>query len=101
MRTNLSANLPGNQGSTNARSMEPSLTCPGTDFGGEMQLGLYRSVPRRKFANSAPLGLSAFALTTIVLSLINLEVRNLSVPNIMISLAFSYGGLVQLLPGMW
>ncbi|OAP58764.1 hypothetical protein AYL99_06061 [Fonsecaea erecta] len=81
MRTNISADLPA--------------------FGGEMQPGLYRSVSQRKFANPAPLGLSAFALTTFVLSLINLQVRNLGVPSIIISLAFSYGGLVQLLAGMW
>ena len=37
-------------------------------FGGEFQPGLYRSVESRKFANPAPLGLSAFALTTFVLS---------------------------------
>ena len=66
-----------------------------------MQPGLYRSVEQRKFANPAPLGLSAFALTTFVLSLINLEVRNLGIPSIIISLAFGYGGLVQLLAGMW
>lgn len=66
-----------------------------------MQPGLYRSVEQRKFANPAPLGLSAFALTTFVLSLINLDVRGLAVPSIIISLAFSYGGLVQLLAGMW
>ncbi|OQV07000.1 hypothetical protein CLAIMM_11494 [Cladophialophora immunda] len=76
-----------------------SATLPA--FGGEMQPGLYRSVKERKFANPAPLGLSAFALTTFVLSLINLEVRGLSEPNIVCSLAFAYGGLVQLLAGMW
>ena len=30
-----------------------------------------------------------------------MEVRNPGVPSIIISLAFSYGGLVQLLAGMW
>ncbi|KAL2438748.1 Acetate permease A [Exophiala dermatitidis] len=70
-------------------------------FGGEFQPGLYRSVEGRKFANPAPLGLSAFALTTFVLSLINLGTRGVGVPNIIISLAFGYGGLVQLLAGMW
>jgi len=45
--------------------------------------------------------LSAFALTTFVLSLININVRGVSEPNIVISLAFGYGGLVQLLAGMW
>jgi hypothetical protein len=70
-------------------------------FGGEFQPGLYKSIETRKFANPAPLGLSAFALTTFVLSLINLNARNVGVPNIVASLAFGYGGLVQLLAGMW
>ena len=70
-------------------------------FGGEFQPGLYKPVASRKFANPAPLGLSAFALTTFVLSLINLNTRGVNEPNIVLSLAFGYGGLVQLLSGMW
>lgn len=70
-------------------------------FGGEFQPGLYKSVAERKFANPAPLGLSAFALTTFVLSLINLQTRGVTAPNFIICLAFGYGGLVQLLAGMW
>jgi hypothetical protein len=70
-------------------------------FGGEFQPGLYRPVEARKFANPAPLGLSAFALTTFVLSCVNLGARNVSAPNIAVPLAFGYGGLVQLLAGMW
>jgi len=81
MRTNESATLPA--------------------FGGEFQPGLYRGVEGRKFANPAPLGLAAFALTTFVLSLINLGTRGLKENNIIIPLAFGYGGLVQLLAGMW
>jgi hypothetical protein len=69
-------------------------------FGGEFQPGLYRP-PNRKFANPAPLGLSAFALTTFVLSLINVKTRAIPGPNIVVALAFGYGGLVQLLAGMW
>jgi succinate-acetate transporter protein len=70
-------------------------------FGGEFQPGLYRATEHRKFANPAPLGLSAFALTTFVLSLINIQVRNITEPNVVVALAFGYGGLVQLLAGMW
>lgn len=70
-------------------------------FGGEMQPGLYKSTEKRKFANPAPLGLSAFALTTFVLSLINLGTQGLTKPNIVVGAAFAYGGLVQLLAGMW
>jgi hypothetical protein len=70
-------------------------------FGGEFQPGLYKPTTDRKFANPAPLGLSAFALTTFVLSLVNVQARNVTTPNIVVALAFGYGGLVQLLAGMW
>lgn len=71
-------------------------------FGGEFQPGLWRPTPEhRKFANPAPLGLSAFALTTFVLSCVNLNARGVNQPNIAVPLAFGYGGLVQLLAGMW
>ncbi|KAA6410339.1 MAG: glyoxylate pathway regulator [Lasallia pustulata] len=70
-------------------------------FGGEFQPGAYKPVKDRKIANPAPLGLSAFALTTFVLSLINLGTRGVAAPNIVVALAFGYGGLVQLLAGMW
>lgn len=70
-------------------------------FGGEFQPGLYKQVKDRGLANPAPLGLSAFALTTFVLGLINMGTRGLSAPNIVVGLAFGYGGLIQLLAGMW
>ncbi|KAL1966649.1 hypothetical protein VTN77DRAFT_4060 [Rasamsonia byssochlamydoides] len=70
-------------------------------FGGEFQPGLYRPVSERKFANPAPLGLSAFALTTFVLGCINMGTRDISQPSLVIGPAFGYGGLVQLLAGMW
>lgn len=70
-------------------------------FGGELQPGLYPSISKRKFGNPAPLGLSAFALTTFVLSLINVNARGVSLPNIVVALAFGYGGIVQVCAGMW
>jgi len=70
-------------------------------FGGEFQPGLYRAPEGRKFANPAPLGLSAFALTTFVLSAVNLGARGVAAPNIAVPLAYGYGGIVQLLAGMW
>lgn len=55
-----------------------------------------------KLANPAPLGLFGFATTTLLLSLINVDTRDLSAtPNIVICMAFAYGGLAQLLAGMW
>jgi len=70
-------------------------------FGGEFQPGLYKPTTQRKFGNPAPLGLSAFALTTFILSLINVGARGVSEPNIVVASAYAYGGLVQLLAGMW
>jgi len=70
-------------------------------FGGEFQPGTFKSVAERKFANPAPLGLCAFALTTFVLSLINVGTEGIVHPNIVVALAYGYGGLVQLLAGMW
>ncbi|KAK1999095.1 hypothetical protein LX36DRAFT_531930, partial [Colletotrichum falcatum] len=70
-------------------------------FGGSLQPGLWKPYEHRKFANPAPLGLSAFALTTFVLSCVNLQARGVKAPNIAVPLAFGYGGLVQLLAGMW
>jgi len=69
-------------------------------FGGTANPGLNRGPPKQ-FANPAPLGLSAFALTTFVLSLINMRTKNVAEPNIVVAAAFGYGGLVQLLAGMW
>jgi len=69
-------------------------------FGGAFQPGLYRP-PTKAFGNPAPLGLSAFALTTFILSLINLNTRGVNEPNLVVASAFAYGGLVQLLAGMW
>lgn len=43
----------------------------------------------REFGNPAPLGLCAFALTTFLLSLINLQARNVLVPNVIIGIGSS------------
>jgi hypothetical protein len=69
-------------------------------FAGYLQPGMYRP-PKSNIANPAPLGLFAFALTTFVLSLINIHTRSVTTPSIIISLALGYGGLTQLLAGMW
>jgi succinate-acetate transporter protein len=51
-------------------------------------------------ANPAPLGLCGFALTTFVLSALNAGLLT-GTPAIVVGLAFFYGGLAQLLAGMW
>lgn len=88
--------LPGHQ-------LYPSYSnnMPALAFGGALQPGMWKPYEHRKFANPAPLGLCAFALTTFVLSLVNLHARGVTAPNIVVPLAFAYGGLVQLLAGMW
>lgn len=78
-----------------------SNNVPALAFGGALQPGVWRPYEHRKFANPAPLGLCAFALTTFVLSCVNLHARGVTAPNIVVPLAFAYGGLVQLLAGMW
>ncbi|KAI9473019.1 hypothetical protein LPJ78_002704 [Coemansia sp. RSA 989] len=57
----------------------------------------------RKLGNPGPLGLSSFALTTFVLSLHNGAMGQPfgTPPAIVLGLAFFYGGLCQLLAGMW
>lgn len=70
-------------------------------FGGEFQPGLYRSPKERQFANPAPLGLCGFALTTFVLGCVQMNVRGITQPNMVVGPALAYGGLIQLLAGMW
>lgn len=52
-------------------------------------------------ANPAPLGLAAFAMTTFVLSMFNANLVNGKGAPVVLGLALVYGGIVQLLAGMW
>src|ERR671939_165005 len=52
-------------------------------------------------AHPGPLGLCGFALTTFVLSCINAGLFPAGATNIVVGLALFYGGLAQLLAGMW
>ena len=52
-------------------------------------------------ANPAPLGLAGFAMTTFVLSLFNAQVVSSAGEGVVLGLAIAYGGLAQLLAGMW
>jgi succinate-acetate transporter protein len=54
-----------------------------------------------KVADPGPLGLAAFALTTFVLSMFNAELVSKAGEPIVLGLALAYGGLAQLLAGMW
>jgi succinate-acetate transporter protein len=52
-------------------------------------------------ANPAPLGLAGFAMTTFVLSFVNANwVSGTDLP-VVLGLALAYGGIAQLLAGMW
>jgi succinate-acetate transporter protein len=59
------------------------------------------TAPAPVTANPAPLGLAAFALTTFVLSMFNAGLLEGTGEPIVFGLALAYGGLAQLLAGMW
>jgi succinate-acetate transporter protein len=52
-------------------------------------------------ADPAPLGLAAFALTTILLSLVNAGIMPKEAEPVMLGVALAFGGVAQLLAGMW
>ena len=60
-----------------------------------------RAVLGAAIADPAPLGLAAFALTTFVLSAVNAGWVPDTVEPVVFGLALGYGGLAQLLAGMW
>jgi succinate-acetate transporter protein len=68
------------------RTVQPSPTTP---------------VPASGIADPAPLGLAAFALTTFLLSAKNANWMTHSSGLTFLGYAFAYGGLCQLLAGMW
>jgi succinate-acetate transporter protein len=68
-------------------------------FGGNLNPGLI-PYPKVNF-NPAPLGLSAFAFTTFLLSLFNCRAMGITTPNVVVGAACMYGGAVQFLAGMW
>jgi uncharacterized protein len=57
--------------------------------------------PSSGIADPAPLGLAAFALTTFLLSAKNADWMSHSSGLTFLGYAFAYGGIVQLLAGMW
>jgi succinate-acetate transporter protein len=68
------------------RTAQPSVQPAGTAAG---------------IADPAPLGLAAFALTTFLLSATNANWTNAATGSAWLGYAFAYGGLCQLLAGMW
>jgi uncharacterized protein len=52
-------------------------------------------------ADPGPLGLAAFAMTTFVLSMFNADLVSRSGESVTLGLALAYGGIAQVLAGMW
>ena len=77
---------PGSIGREAARSAEPVEARPGGGI---------------TIADPGPLGLAAFALTTFVLSMFNADLVSRSGEAVVLGLALAYGGLAQVLAGMW
>jgi succinate-acetate transporter protein len=77
----------------------------GTDAGIDAGAGGHRdrlAEPTSYIADPGPLGLAAFAATTFILSLFNSAIiKNESLETVVLPLALFYGGLAQLLAGMW
>jgi len=57
--------------------------------------------PAFAIADPGPLGLAGFALTTFVLSMFNAGLVSRAGEPVVLGLAVAYGGLAQLLAGMW
>jgi succinate-acetate transporter protein len=69
--------------------------------GREIAGGRAQAIAASPVADPAPLGLAAFALTTFVLSMFNSGLMSDGGEPIVFGLALAYGGLAQLLAGMW
>jgi len=94
MRTetsNAGAGEAGNGGTATTSRRDPT----------EGRTGEARAPGSWSVADPGPLGLAAFALTTFVLSMINAGFVSDKTEPIVFGLAFAYGGLAQLLAGMW
>src|SRR3954466_11464860 len=52
-------------------------------------------------ADPGPLGLAGFAMTTFVLSMFNADLVSKGGEPVVLGLALAYGGIAQLLAGMW
>ncbi|CAJ0768541.1 16785_t:CDS:2, partial [Entrophospora sp. SA101] len=54
-----------------------------------------------KLGNPTPLGLSAFALSVMVVSFYNMQSLGVVVPNVVVGVSMFTGGVVQFAAGMW
>lgn len=69
-------------------------------IGGTLSNQLHHT-PTRTFANSTVAGLCSFSLTTFCLALFNLKAQGLTIPNLIVGPAWFYGGMIQIILGLW
>ncbi|MGH2914009.1 MAG: acetate uptake transporter [Solirubrobacteraceae bacterium] len=72
---------------------------PGTPQAGAVNVG--EVGPARFVSEPAALGLAAFGLTTMALSFVLSGILSAKIMPMVLALALAYGGIVQLLAGMW
>ena len=65
------------------------------------ETGEPRTIASMAIADPAPLGLAAFALTTFVLSFFNAKIVSAPAEPVVLAVALAYGGIAQILAGMW
>ncbi|WP_129308889.1 acetate uptake transporter family protein [Streptomyces sp. L2] len=65
------------------------------------QTGAVTPAAEQPIADPGPLGLAGFAATTFVLSAFNADLIDATLSGVVLPLALFYGGLAQLLAGMW
>jgi succinate-acetate transporter protein len=88
----MEASRPGVPGRPGAREAD---VAPAPDPTGGRSAGLWTP------ADPGPLGLAGFAATTFVLSMINANLVGGGATPVVLGLALAYGGIAQLLAGMW
>jgi succinate-acetate transporter protein len=96
---------PGDHGLADGHSQYPDSYEQGA-YGQDVEVPAARGAvppdPTASIADPGPLGLAAFAATTFLLSLFNAGiVSDETLETVVLPLALFYGGLAQLLAGMW
>ncbi|KAJ7615756.1 FUN34 transmembrane protein [Mycena polygramma] len=77
-----------------------------TEYGPDAEQGVVLSTPEGRahpsgIGNPGPMGLFAFASTTFILSMYNVQTRGVTAPNVVVGMAIFAGGLTQFIAGMW
>lgn len=79
----------------------PATLAPDRSVSVSEPLPVQTKPPDDHIADPGPLGLAGFAMTTFVLSCVNAGLVAQAIEPVVLPLALFYGGLVQLLAGMW